>query len=120
MEKKWINYGDVNPIEHGGLWIMHDRGNTYRVVELYKVPKEVMENFHALADLYVDLDADWVDWPDVAACSDIDLDTCSDIDKVIALVQFYSNLEFGEQYFINSDNIIEELKKYDIEIKGEE
>ena len=94
MNKVWENYGDVNPLEHGGLWIINDTNdnNSYYVVKVQKLEDE--KNTWLYDDCYVNVTESWIDWESVYDYCDITGES-SNIDKVVALVSYYSPLEFG-------------------------
>lgn len=111
---EWKNYGDVNPVEYGGTWIKKDNENCFLVVR--SIPIE--EDGYLFEDLYVDISSSWIDWNFVNELSDGDIND-GPIEKVLKLIDCYSNLEFGTEKIIkNEEDLINELKKYDIFVKG--
>lgn len=70
----WENYGDVNPIDHGGMFVKHDdqvSGRNYYVVSLQNFVDEG-ERKWLLIDGYIDLDDDWIEWESIKATMDTD------------------------------------------------
>ena len=114
---EWNNYGDINPIEHGGFFIKPDSKEFPRCYYAVTVDKLAHEEDHwLLQDLYIDLNNDWYEWDSVNSYADLD-ENSSDIDKVIALVHYYGGEEFGQvESFLSESELIEELKLYGIEI----
>ena len=58
----WKNYGDVNVFE-GGCLIAHDKDRCYYCIRIdYDYDREKYQ----FANMYVDLDDDWINWNEVA------------------------------------------------------
>lgn len=112
----WKNYGDVNPVEHGGIFIKKDGTDfprCYYVITIYKAPED---DVWILSDMYVDLNDDWYDWDSVYIYASVSEDD-SDIDKVIALTQYYGSVEFGHDELIHGEeNAIEFVKDLGISV----
>lgn len=119
---KWVNYGDVNPIPHGGLWIKQEENspNEYRYVELELVDHD--GNFEIYSGL-VDLTDSWIDWDGVNKSCDIHADT-SDEHKVQSLLWYYGHSNFGSYGpdaiipYEAESLIIEALAAYGITLEG--
>lgn len=114
----WTNYGDVNPIENGGIFTKEDSEefpNCYYIVRV-NIDEDKEETWF-LDDMYVDLNnTEWAEWDSVNSYSDID-SNASDIDKVIALTSYYGSAEFGQTLSIEGENeVIQKLKDFGIEI----
>lgn len=92
----WTNYGDVNPLEHGGLWIKKDteiKSDTcYYVVKVDKV--EDFENTWLYNEGYVDISDTWIKWEDIKNSCDTPSDA-TDERKVIDAIWYYGLVEFG-------------------------
>lgn len=95
-ELKWTNYGDVNPIEHGGFWIAKDEeipsidGTCFHVVEW----TPTTENVGLLATGYVDISDNWIDWRAVTSYADLHDDSTSE-EMARAVFEYYSAEDFG-------------------------
>jgi hypothetical protein len=126
LRNVWENYGDANPIPHGGFWIKKIGINEYEYVELSFVD----DTFEFIIDSgLVDLTDDWIDWNAVNKTCDINENTCDEW-KVRELVWYYGHSNFGSygedytfKYSKNYDKqeevekeIEEALKGYGIEI----
>lgn len=107
----WTNYGDVNPLEHGGIWLEKDQEHCYRVVLL-----DTMDEKYLFRDCYVDISGEWIKWKDVLDCSGHDKDA-TEVDKVLALLNYYSILEFeGCERVISHEEVLKELEMYEIPV----
>lgn len=112
----WENYGDVNPIEHGGIFVKADEDfpKSFYIVEV--VPVFDSEETWQISDLYVDVDNDW-DWDSIYSYADLN-DDSDDVWKAIALAQYYGYIEFGSAKMVDSESeVINELKEFGIELK---
>ena len=115
----WKNYGDENPIEHGGIFVREDEDgfpNAYYMVRINQSQDEDESWF--LDDMYFDLNnIEWVEWEKVNNYSDIN-NTSDDINKIIALASFYGSQEFGHtETFHKKEELIHTLKEnYHIEL----
>lgn len=93
-EQAWVNYGDVNPSEHGGLWIKPDGPEfpgCFNIVELAPMP----DRFGWwLSEGYVDVHADWIDWPKVYEHSGCTWADTLEV-KAIGAFQYYGPVEFN-------------------------
>lgn len=115
----WVNYGDVNPIPHGGFWIKQTGETTYDYVELTLVNNGMttprMEYW--IISGTVDLSDDWLEWPSVFETFDIDEDTNNEF-KVNSVVGYYGYSDFGNVDYTflldEKDQIKEALKGYEI------
>lgn len=113
----WENYGDVNPIEHGGIFIKKDTEDFPRCYYVVRIDYNEEAGHFWLQDLYVDLNDDWFEWDAVHSYADTS-DVSDDIDKVIALISYYSYLEFGTAYEVQDyDEVVKALKEFGIEVK---
>jgi hypothetical protein len=115
-EKKWENYGDVNPIEHGGMFVLYDEeieGRCYYVIE---VNSEIDgEEKWAIIDGYVDLDDDWIEWDSINETMDSPSD--ADDKRLVTDVMHYygTHLSNGKMEIIdNREMVIEYLTNRDI------
>jgi len=57
----WKNYGDVNPLDHGGIWVMSDEeknGSAFK--GCYYVKKFIPETMEII-DAWVEITDDWID-----------------------------------------------------------
>lgn len=102
---EWKNYGDVNPRQHGGLWIALDEdgmSGCYYVVRWTPFSKIKEIGIGYMDDLYVDITDCWIDWPMVNNFSGIDMDASS-IDKVIGMVAYYDYQNFGDRLIVLND-----------------
>lgn len=113
---KWSYDGDVNPFEHGGIWVRKNEkypdGNVYEAVAI-----ENNDNYDEIFLMYVEIDI-----------TDEELDRKA-IEEYMDLAEGYSNEEFvcgciyyygGSQLSTQADTVlteeemIKELTKYEI------
>lgn len=114
---EWTNYGDVNPIEHGGLWVKPDVPtfpNCFYIVEV--TPMEDKEGWF-VSDGYVDLNDSWIDWQAVYSYTDTSW-TDEPIIRALSAFQYYGPKEFqgeiqGERI---REDVLEYLKEWEIEV----
>lgn len=113
----WENYGDVNPIAHGGFWIKPDVPTFPRC--FYIVEADPREDRYGwfVSDGYVDLNDDWIDWERVFRHADLDW-TYPDEVLARAVFEYYGPLEFqGECRAIATEwDLKKELEEWEIEI----
>lgn len=102
MEKTWTNYGDVNPIEHGGMWVSHDteiQGRNYYVIQ----SEMLHDGTFQVIDAYVDLDDSWIEWDSVKSTMDTSNDA-SDESLAVDLVRYYgTHCSHGEILTFDSE-----------------
>lgn len=91
------NFGDVNPIQHGGLWIAKDetRENAYYVLRNTPIEDRAEYGKQIFDDMYVELDDTWIDWEDVRSTYGTDME--NEIEKIISVVGYYSSDNFGSR-----------------------
>lgn len=112
--KQWTAYGDVNPTEHGGVWIREDedcKGSFYIVRY-----EPFGEGNGYLFTGYVTPTDDWIVKADVFSYADLDDDSPIER-KAIACFDYYGADNFsGEAVFYTSKEIPEQLKSEGIEV----
>ena len=88
---KYINYGDVNPIEHGGIFVLQESETSFRIVKNeFDGSKK-----HYLFDLHIDISDTWIDKESVLSyigMTELDFDP---VQYAIGCTEYYSYLEFG-------------------------
>lgn len=104
----WTNYGDVNPIEHGGTFVKHDEvigGRNYYAIKL--TPME--DGTWLVIDGYIDLDDSWIEWESLRSTMDTPIDAS---DELLACdcVEYYGNhTSNGEEKIISERKEIEKF-----------
>jgi hypothetical protein len=107
---KWENYGDKNPLHHGGIWIKKDIESCPNCFYIIKFEPEIMEIY----DLYVDISDSWIDKKAIENYADVAI---SNEHYAINCIEYYNYLEFGTAKKFNSnDEVIDELESYGIKI----
>lgn len=117
----WTNYGDVNPIEHGGMFVKYDEeigGRNYYVIQLTPLEDVDTEKW-AVIDGYVDLDDDWIEWKDVQSTVNTPKATNDEYLATDVMLYYGTNLSNGEMPILNSREEVEQFLK-DREIGIEE
>ncbi|UNA01665.1 OCR-like antirestriction protein [Bacillus phage vB_BcgM] len=116
-DASWENYGDVNALEHGGVFIKKDTDypldKCYYVVKVINMDSACGEEGYMVEECYMDLKDDWIDWEAVESTCDI---AESDGVKVCDLLSYYGITEFnGETYeFDNESEVLEHLAEQGI------
>lgn len=124
----WTNYGDVNFMEYDGTFIRYDELGNYEVIVLenmaqYDSAYDDAERKYYLAEAYVDVEDDWIDYESVGGTYGISVDRLSDEydseELAYACVGYYGAHEFGgceciEENFKTYDEVMEILKAYGI------
>lgn len=90
--KEWQNFGDANPLQHGGTWIIKDSENCYIVVKT--TPNDERENSWLYEECYVDITDSWIDWDAVKSSCDTPNDA-SDEMKALDIVSYYGCVNCG-------------------------
>lgn len=121
MTNKFVNYGDVSPIEYGGLFIMKDTEdfpNGYNVVKLISMGWECNEEGWIIQDGYVELNDDWIEWDKVKDYIGLYDEEPDPIALVIGAWEYYGCYQFqGEEYRVATEvEVIEELSIKGIEV----
>jgi hypothetical protein len=115
MEKNWTNYGDVNPIEHGGVFVMQEDGTTFRIVKLQFVDDE---GKNLLTDLHVDVSDTWIEKEAVGNFADLnEASEDYNVQLAIACTDYYDPANFGcdgKFVFLTLEDSEEYLKRFGI------
>lgn len=109
----WIAYGDVNPLEHGGVWQQQDIDNEYyySVVILQKYNDE--EKWF-LSCCEVNMKCGWINWDAITSYTGLSVEEIQAHD----VVSYYGESQFdGDwQNWHSEHNVKVELSSYGIEI----
>jgi hypothetical protein len=115
---KYVNYGDENPIEHGGLFIARDEeiksSPCFYVIEVNPLPD--LEDTWVIWESYIDLN-DVTQEQLSSALEEYDEEFFSNMDEetvVSALIQYFGHTTFsdGTQTVITGrDEVIKDLKE---------
>jgi len=113
---QWVNYGDVNYMEHGGIFVKKDTKDFPRcfyVVCLFQ--DQDVEDTWVIQDLYINLEnVDWVNWEDIYAFTELN-ETATDVERVIALIDYYAPENFGDICMVKGrKDVTETLASFDI------
>lgn len=108
---EWENYGDINPIEHGGMFVKQDleiSGRYYYVVSLTHIGSE---GKWLLIDGYIDLNDDWIEWDSVKKTMNTPKDAD---DRYLAtdVMHYYgTHCSNGEEVLLESEKEVREWLK---------
>lgn len=115
ISEKWSNFGDANPVEHGGIFVKQDSDNSNAFYIIKNQPIDGEENKQYLFDLYVDTSDDWIEKESVMDYLGMTEEKFDIIQYAIGITEYYNYLNFGSR--IETDNVIEELQKFDIHVE---
>ena len=105
----WENYGDINPIEHGGVFVKKDVHNGREYMVIHLTPFYDDGEKWLIIDAYVDLNDDWIDWDDVKSTMGTP-DNADDKYLATDVVHYYgTHCSNGEQLILESE---EEVLKW--------
>lgn len=112
ISNAWVNYGDVSPIEHGGIFVKKESETTFRIIKLQFVDDEEK---NLLWDCYVDITDSWIEKESVikTCCDYITEDKPEfNVHFAIACTDYYSPANFGcnEDIFLTLDESAEYLE----------
>lgn len=118
----YVNYGDVDYLEHGGCFIKKDTevsGECYKVVEIHKVDSEEKEVYWVV-DSYVDLSDGWIEWEKVKSYVGLENENENELPGELLAreaLSYYGSDNFNgsKTEFDSVEEVIEELKLYGIE-----
>lgn len=115
-EIKWENYGDINPIEHGGMFVKYDSqigGRCYYAVSLTYIEGE---GKWLLIDGYIDLDDDWIEWDKIK--DTMDTPDNADDEYLATDVMHYYGGHIGDEHLLDREEEVREfLKQCGIEVE---
>ena len=118
-ELNWEAYGDVNPIEHGGVWALNqkDRDNAFFLVELVNMEEACGEPGFLISSCYVDLEDSWIEMDRVKSFIGADEDT-SAITLAIGVLAYYGPEHCGGEaiYTQTEEGAIAEVESHGIDL----
>lgn len=109
MEFEYKNYGDVNPLEYGGIWV---RKNTETEFDIVRYDPED----RIFANLLVNIFDSWIDRISVMNFIGMTEETFDSIWFAIGCIDYYVYENFGFTYEIKRDELLSILKARGIEI----
>lgn len=87
-KQNYFNYGDVNPIEHGGIWVKKIDNHTFEII------KNIPET-NELLDLKVDITDSWIERERVMSFIGMTEKEFNPIWFAIGCINYYSADNFG-------------------------
>lgn len=117
MVNEWVNYGDVNPIEHGGIFVKKDGDTTYRIV---RNMFDHDEGKNIVYDMYVDISEDWIERESVLKFSDLKEDS-DEVWFAIACTEYYSCINFDciDYVLVTLEDTAKYLATFGIHVEGD-
>lgn len=113
---KWFNYGDVNPIEHGGMFVKADTdviGRCFYVINVIPFEDDVPK--WMITNAYIDLNDDWIEWESIQETMDTPKDATDEL-YAVDVVQYYGNHAGAEMLFEDEKDLINFLNENGVEI----
>jgi hypothetical protein len=122
VDEGWENYGDMNPLDHGGFWIKRMEGvpTEFSIVTL-DIMSDSAPNKYLISTGYVDIEDSWIDWEGVRSTMDT-REGAEPIELARDVFEYHGSLNCGGDT-IGSPNLtqaLRELKAHGIIIAGYE
>ena len=114
--RKWINLGDVNPLEYNGFFVKRDGKDSFYIVAVYNMEEvEYQRKGWLIEDGYICLDDNWINWEAVKSFSG---NLRNDYDKVYSAWLYYGYENFGgsRQIEYTKESVIDLLNGLGIEL----
>lgn len=117
----WVAYGDVNPLEHGGVWTRQDDDfiNCFKVVTVDLIQDQNHDDFSAyeyqLTETYIDITDTWINWEGVNDCMGEDIEDRKAQNVVSYYGAYHSNGTI--EVITGEKNVINWLYDRGIEVK---
>lgn len=114
-EAKWEAFGDVNPLDYGGIWVRKDSDTNFQIVKIDPIEEDPDKGF-ILSECYVDISDDWIDWSKVIKYADTPKN--NKVRSAIDVVSYYGSYQCsGTEHNIETNELaISELLTYGIEV----
>ena len=110
MTSEYKNYGDVNPLDYGGIWVKQTGETEYDIIK-YNPDESTFD------DLLVDISDSWIEHEHVMNYIGMAEETFDPIQFAIGCTEFYSIENFGHSYIIiDREEMIIILKARGIEV----
>lgn len=110
MEKLYENYGDINPLVHGGVWVKQINETTFSIIE--NVP-----GTNRLKNMEVDISSTWIERESVMSFIDMTEEDFDALWFAVGCSHFYGVDNFGQSYeCVSEEELIEQLNTRGIEI----
>lgn len=114
-KNKWIAVGDVNPMEHGGVWTQKESDTIFRIV---RIDKTCNENEWFVQTGYIDISDEWINKKSVMDYAGITEETFEPMNYAESCFWFYSYEEFQgtEKLITGLGNAKKEIRAHGIVI----
>ena len=109
---KWMNYGDINFLDYGGILLQADENNPRAFSVLYLITPDSGADGFYLASGYIDTDDEWIDYKYIQKTLDIKLDKPDD--KAVSALEYYDMLNFNGylKKYLNKNEVKSALEEY--------
>lgn len=116
MINNWTNYGDINPLDHNGIWIKQDYDTNYNVVKVTNLEESCSGEGFYIEDIYIDINDTWIDLEAVKACSGVSEDNNNML--AVAIADYYGGYNCGGSCYTldTKDETLQFLNNYNISI----
>jgi hypothetical protein len=95
-QNNYENYGDVNPLEHGGIWVKQINENEYEVIKNIPETSEVY-------DLSIDITDSWIEKDSIMSFVGMSEEEFDPVWYAIGCTNYYSPENFGSIYKMESE-----------------
>jgi hypothetical protein len=109
MSNEFENYGDVNPLMHGGIWVKDIGNNEFEIIR-----NNLEDNNNLIDVMLVNISDDWIEKNKVMSYIGMTEDTFDPIQYAIGCTEYYSPNNFGHTY----DNMTEEQMIQFLKLRG--
>lgn len=95
-QNSYENYGDVNPLDHGGIWVKQITETQYEII------KNIPET-NELFDMSIDITDNWIEKEGVMSFIGMDEQSFDPVWYAIGCTDYYSPENFGSIYKMESE-----------------
>jgi hypothetical protein len=90
-QNEWRAYGDINPLQHGGLWMkqVDEGGNIYSILKVINLENDPNGAGFIVADGIVDITDDWICMEDVFSYGGLDPKLATNEDIALTAFSYY-------------------------------
>jgi hypothetical protein len=111
----WTNYGDVNPLDHGAIWLSKDE-ETENCYHIIRWEPETDES-GMFSNGYIDLSDNWFELQSIADYADWNLETTKE-QRAMDIFSYYGCENFGGKLVIidNREELVKMLTQEGVEV----
>lgn len=111
---QYTNYGDVNPLDYGGIWVKYLGNNEYDIIQ--NTPDEEKENNQSVYDLTVNITDSWIERKLIMSYIGMTEENFDPLEYAIGCINYYAPENFGSSYNMSTEELIDFLKARNIEV----